>query len=90
MAGIVALMLSKNPNLTPSEVKAILKNTADDIDAPGTDDKTGAGRVNAFKAVSAVNGAGIANAFKPVSSIAGTKGGVNRDRNSRRNPEYHR
>lgn len=90
VAGIVALMLSKNPNLTPSEVKAILKNTADDIDAPGTDDKTGAGRVNAFKAVSAVNGAGIANAFKPVSSIAGTKGGVNRDRNSRRNPEYHR
>lgn len=54
VAGIVALMLSKNPNLTPSEVKTILKNTADDIDSPGIDDKSGAGRVNAFKAVSSI------------------------------------
>lgn len=54
VAGIVALMLSKNPNLTPAQVKAILKESADDIDTPGIDDKTGAGRVNAFKAVTAV------------------------------------
>lgn len=54
VAGIVALMLSKNPNLTPAEVKSILRNTADDIDAPGVDDKTGAGRVNAHNAVLAV------------------------------------
>jgi hypothetical protein len=32
-------------------VKDILRETADDIDAPGIDDKTGAGRVNAFQAV---------------------------------------
>lgn len=47
-------MLSKNPHLTPAQVKSILMSTADDIDAPGVDDKTGAGRVNAFKAVQAV------------------------------------
>lgn len=51
VAGIVALMLSANPNLTPQQVKMILRETADDIDVPGIDDKTGAGRVNAEKAV---------------------------------------
>ncbi len=51
VAGVVALMLSANPRLTPAEVKDILMKSADDIDAPGFDDKTGAGRVNAFKAV---------------------------------------
>lgn len=53
VAGIVALMLSKNPTLSPAEVKEILRNTADDIDIPGIDDKTGAGRVNAEAAVRA-------------------------------------
>jgi subtilisin family serine protease len=51
VSGIVALMLSVNPSLTPAQVKHILKQTADDIDAPGMDDKTGAGRVNALRAV---------------------------------------
>jgi len=51
VAGIVALMLSVNPDLTPAEVKNILRKTADDIDAPGIDDRTGAGRVNAHHAV---------------------------------------
>ena len=51
VAGIVALMLSANPDLTPHQVKEILRETAEDIDVPGVDDKTGAGRVNAKKAV---------------------------------------
>ena len=54
VAGIVALMLSKNPDLTPNQVKTILRNTAHDIDAPGIDVRTGAGRVDAFAAVNAV------------------------------------
>ncbi|MGD8883071.1 MAG: S8 family serine peptidase, partial [Desulfobacterales bacterium] len=54
VAGIAALMLSIDPTLIPAEIKRILGATADDIDAPGADDKTGAGRVNAFKAVSYV------------------------------------
>ena len=53
VAGIVALMLSANPNLTPAQIKSILRSTADDIDATGDDDKTGAGRVNAYGAVMA-------------------------------------
>ncbi len=51
VAGVVALMLSANPELTPAKVKQILRHTAEDIDAPGVDDKTGAGRVNALAAV---------------------------------------
>jgi hypothetical protein len=51
VAGIVALMLSANPDLTPAQIKQILRSTADDIDAAGVDDKTGAGRVNAYEAV---------------------------------------
>lgn len=53
VAGVAALILSANPGLTPRQVKKILRATADDIDAPGIDDKTGAGRVNAYKAVMA-------------------------------------
>jgi subtilisin family serine protease len=51
VAGIVALMLSANSDLTPAQVKRILQDTADDIEAPGYDDTTGAGRVNALAAV---------------------------------------
>jgi subtilisin family serine protease len=53
VAGVVALMLSKNPSLTPAQVKNILRSTAKDIDATGVDDKTGAGRVDALAAVHA-------------------------------------
>jgi len=54
VAGIAALMLSIDPTLIPSEIKRILGATADDIDAAGEDDKTGAGRANALEAVSYV------------------------------------
>ena len=58
VAGIVALMLSANPNLTPAQVKSILRATADDVESPGVDDKTGAGRVNAYQALRAIVGGG--------------------------------
>lgn len=55
VAGVAALMLSVNPNLTPDEVRDILKNTADDIyqipeNAP-YQGLLGTGRVNAYRAV---------------------------------------
>ncbi len=40
-------------NFSNEEVKQILKSTADDIDQPGWDIYSGAGRLNMFKAVSA-------------------------------------
>ncbi|MBI1226393.1 MAG: S8 family serine peptidase [Bacteroidetes bacterium] len=56
VAGICALMLSANPNLTAKEVKDILQKTADKIGEPseyvnGHSRKYGYGRVNADKAV---------------------------------------
>lgn len=53
-AGVVALMLSKNLALTPAQVKNLLRSTAKDIDVPGIDDRTGAGRIDALAAVNAV------------------------------------
>ncbi len=58
VAGIAGLVLSINPQLTPAQVEAILKETADKIDAQaasydgeGHSDTHGHGRVNAHRAV---------------------------------------
>lgn len=56
VAGICALILSANPDLTAKEVKEILQSTADKIGSPseyvnGHSVKYGYGRVNADKAV---------------------------------------
>jgi len=53
VAGICALMLSVNPELTSWRVKEILEDTAKDIAPRGKDNETGAGLVNALKAVAA-------------------------------------
>jgi hypothetical protein len=55
VAGIAGLMLSVNPNLTVSQVKEILQQTADKIgsgySASGHSDQFGYGRVNALAAL---------------------------------------
>ncbi len=53
VCGVIALMLSVNPDLSVGQVKDILYSTADDLGTPGKDDTYGYGRVNAYKAVSA-------------------------------------
>jgi serine protease AprX len=60
VAGVVALMLSVEPRLTPTEIKSILMATARDVETgstaqgdqagPGPDLATGAGYVDAFAA----------------------------------------
>jgi subtilisin family serine protease len=58
IAGVVGLMLSVNPDLTPDEVLNVLRATADDLRTDGWDSVTVNGRVNAFRAVgSAATGA---------------------------------
>lgn len=52
VSGVVALMLSVNPNLTESQVHSILETTATDMGATGFDNTFGFGRVNACAALS--------------------------------------
>ncbi len=51
VAGVAGLILSINPALTGPQVQDILKQSADDLGAPGWDPGFGWGRVNARKAV---------------------------------------
>jgi len=57
VAGVAALMLSVNPDLTRVQVQTILQNTADKVDTAGgayvsgRSNKYGYGRVNALRAV---------------------------------------
>ena len=55
VAGVVALMLSVNPSLSPNEVFSILTNTSDKVGGysyiNGKNNEFGYGRVNAYEAV---------------------------------------
>ncbi|HEV8263634.1 MAG TPA: S8 family serine peptidase [Gemmatimonadales bacterium] len=50
-AGVAALVLSKNPTLSPEQVRTILRESAKDLGVPGWDPLFGYGRVNARSAV---------------------------------------
>ncbi len=55
-AGIVALMVSVNPDITPNEARVIIRETADKIvggyNSDGFNIELGFGKINAYKAVS--------------------------------------
>jgi hypothetical protein len=53
VSGVVALMLERNPSLTPGDVRRILMATAKDLGPRGRDPGFGAGLVDALKAVTA-------------------------------------
>lgn len=60
VAGLAALLLSRNPSLTPSKVRFLIESYAEDrvgpssIDTPGWDPYYGAGRIHVGRAVAAV------------------------------------
>ena len=54
ISGLAALMMERNPQLAPAEVRAILTRTARDLGLPGRDDLFGAGEADALGAVTAV------------------------------------
>ncbi|HEX38291.1 MAG TPA: hypothetical protein ENG70_05495, partial [Candidatus Cloacimonetes bacterium] len=61
-AGVAALVKSKNPLLTPDQIRTVLRSTATDIidEGPaGWDRYTGYGMVNADAAVGSVSGSGF-------------------------------
>lgn len=56
VSGTVALMLSANGALTPSQVKSLLMSTAVDWGPSGTDIDYGAGRLQAYEAIKQAGG----------------------------------
>jgi subtilisin family serine protease len=54
VSGVAALLIERNPSLTPAEVRKILMDTARDLGPKGRDRDFGAGLVNALKALTAV------------------------------------
>ena len=75
-AGVVALMLSANPALQPSQVDSILTSTADDLGTPGRDDYFGYGRVNAARAVAAAKSAATSDTQAPTVTLTSPGGTV--------------
>jgi len=58
VAGLMALMVSKNPGITPEQISQILEETAIS-QAPGKSNTFGSGRVNALAAINATPYMGI-------------------------------
>jgi subtilisin family serine protease len=54
VSGVAALLIERNPSLTPAQVRKILMDTAKDLGPKGRDRDFGAGLVNALKALTAV------------------------------------
>ncbi|MDH7475678.1 MAG: S8 family peptidase [Anaerolineae bacterium] len=73
VSGLAALVLSRWPDYTPSQVETALFNNADDLGSSGRDDYFGYGRINAFQTL--LNGAEMgssaleAQAARPPSNI---------------------
>lgn len=54
VAGVAALMLQKNPSLSPAGLDSLMELTANDLGDYGKDNVFGSGLVNAYRAVQAV------------------------------------
>jgi hypothetical protein len=65
ISGLAALMMERNPQLVPAEVRAILVKTARDLGLPGRDDLFGAGEADAYRAVTAAVDAAVPVAAAP-------------------------
>ncbi|MDT8363055.1 MAG: S8 family serine peptidase [Nitrosomonas sp.] len=74
-AATVALMLSANPDLTPTDVDGLLKSTAIDLGEPGVDQYYGHGRIDAARAVEAAHVRISVDNIAPVVGIASPTGG---------------
>ena len=73
ISGVAALLLERNPALKPGDVRAILMRTARDLGAPGRDDLFGAGKADAFAAVTAA----VAAPAVPLAAVSGKPAGEN-------------
>ena len=76
-AGVVALMMSVNPGLKPSQVESLLEANADNFGLPGYDTAYGNGRINAYRAVAAAaTGSPPPDTTAPVTNIDAPSNGA--------------
>jgi thermitase len=66
VAGVAALVISANPNLSGAQIQEVLKKSADDLGPAGWDPSFGWGRVNAARAVETALTYKIADTIPPV------------------------
>ncbi|HJQ71168.1 MAG TPA: S8 family serine peptidase [Blastocatellia bacterium] len=76
VAGVAALVLSANPNLTASQVQDVLKQSVDDLGPAGWDSSYGWGRVNAYRAVTMASGGGAGDTTAPTVSFSSPAAGA--------------
>lgn len=77
VAGVAALVISVNPQLTAQQVDMIIKSSADDLGAAGWDPGYGWGRVNAEKAVRlALNTLAATDTAVPVVTVTSPAAGA--------------
>ncbi|HEX8359314.1 MAG TPA: S8 family serine peptidase [Longimicrobium sp.] len=72
VAGLAALLYATGTT-DANAIRQRLKETADDVEAPGWDNRTGAGRINAYRALTGQN-PNAAPVAKPVNAATGNKG----------------
>jgi len=72
VAGLAALLWATGTR-DANAIRERLKETADDVEAPGWDNRTGAGRINAYRAITGQN-PNAAPVATPVNASTGNKG----------------
>src|SRR5262249_58953685 len=71
-AGVAALLLDQDPTLTPAEVQAALTQGAVDIGAPGFDDASGFGRLDALASAETSTSSTTTSTTRPTSTTTST------------------
>ena len=78
-AAVVALVMARNPSLSPAQVESVIESTAADLSTPGKDIYYGYGRVDAGAAVLAagdlIDTAPVTDTQAPTVSITSPTGG---------------
>lgn len=67
VSGIAALLFAQDPSRTPQQVRTIIESTSDDLGIPGRDDRFGAGRLNAARALAS----GASARVQPAAMVGG-------------------
>ena len=71
-AGVAALLLDQDPTLTPAQVQAALTRGAVDIGAPGFDDASGFGRLDALASAETSTSSTTTSTIRPTSTTTST------------------